>query len=251
MSDADTRKLLENVKFGLLDEPVATLKHFTFESTDRVDVAVGREERPAGPYRLRFDFPKHRVDVAVRVIHEHQTELVVHRDARGLLHLRQYAPRADAERQPLVIRKLGEVQRLIEGGLGSKARKTLDELEQLRVDDPVAVSLGAYLACLDGQPERLKRAANRLANDYPDLPDGHVALASIAQTLSDRETIIKEYRTALNQGLPLLLPFLESLWNGARLYQMDLGPNQPFGTQLSDAAENRIQNQLWSAWRLA
>jgi hypothetical protein len=49
------------------------------------------------------------------------------------------------------------------------------------------------------------------------------------------------------------LPFLESLWNGVRLYDADLHSLErplPFSAQLSDAAVNRVPNQLWSAWRL-
>jgi hypothetical protein len=251
MSRGDADKLRGKLKFGLLHDPVEALSPPVFETTDCDEVAVVRLERPAAPYRLRFEFPENRRDVAIRVFQQRQTELVLHRDAEGLLHLRQYAPRAEGGREPLVMKKLGEVQRQIEDDRGHEARKTLDELEQLRADDPVALSVRAYLLNLDGHPKRLEQVAKRLVKDYPDLPDGHVALASVAQVSNDRQAIITEYRNALSLGLPMLLPFLESLWNGARLYQMDLGSEQPYGTQLTDAAQNRIQNQLWSAWRLA
>jgi hypothetical protein len=244
-------------RFGPLGGAAEPLAHCDRE-TPYVGV-VRRTARP-GMYRLEIGDGSGQgrtLGLAVPVFTGRLTELVLHRDLEGVLHLNYYAPQTGDPRgrSPEVLEPLAGAQRDVESSAGASARDRIEQLANPVIDDPIGAVLSAYFLTLDGRPEDLAPAAADLVKRFPDLPDGYVLEGLAAEVAENPRAAVGSYRRALDRGLPVLLPFLEYLWEGARTRRadpslvLDLGSTR-YGNLLRTAQKSRVPYQLWTAWEL-
>jgi hypothetical protein len=195
--------------------------------------------------------------LVIPVLHGRQTELVMHRDAKGVLQFNLYAPQAldPVARSAETLERLGGAQRDVVISEGHSARLRLNELAKPVVDDPIGATLAAYFLTIDRRPKELARAAADLTERFPELPDGYVLRGLAAEVAGDDQAALAAYRCALDRGLPVLLPFLDYLWDGIKAkrrepYQkIDLEKTR-FGKLLREVRKSRVPYQLWSIWDL-
>jgi hypothetical protein len=221
--------------------------------------AVAHRAAP-GVYRLEMleEAEKGRkLALVIPVFRGRQTELVIHRDAEGALQINLCAPRAldPRGRSAETLERLGGAQRDVVNSEGHSARVRLKELAEPVIDDPIGATLAAYFLTIDRRTKELASAAADLTERFPELPDGYVLRALAAEIAGDDQAALCAYHCALDRGLPVLLPFLDYLWDGVEaarkqpLKKIDLDKTR-FGKLLREARKSRVPYQLWSVWDL-
>jgi hypothetical protein len=202
-----------------------------------------------GAYRLRIVGPGTRAEFALSLLKDRQGALAITCDAEGRVRLAQFAPAVgDDQRSPDLVSKIEQVQNDLIRGEAPAVPELIKDLERRGVTDPVVASIKAALTSQNQGTKALALEADRLISQFPDLPDGHVARARAFEAVNDDRRARDGYRKALTLGLPILLPFLQYLWNGVRVQGIRLEETR-YGHILQQVVDRKFPLQIWSAWR--
>ena len=210
-----------------------------------------QEADPRGKSELHFGlmkFPNRRLDV------------VFYRNAAGRLTLSQFAPvSAESIDVPFRVaesRTFALLSRLQCDLAAGDARTTPHVLSALSTDrDPITVAIRAYMTLVRSSATDLKQTAEILQKIAPEMPDVLVLKGMIAETSPEAKrgagklppAAAEAYRRALNQGLPVLMPFLEILWDAIQRDRA-MALETRYGSILQQIMPKRLRFQLWSAW---
>ena len=197
-------------------------------SQDQISVRTLKAD--PGSYLLHVNRFGTESTFALTVLPGRRCDLVFLQEETGRVRISQFAPKqqpAPAEADPgselesvpclLLQRVEGDLQSGPSRGGSRLPKEVLARLAASTDADPVALVLEAHLRSIQGEAGPLSAIAERLVRDFPKLADGHVAMAR-AEELRDQtdpRRAAASYRKALDCGLPILQPFLESLSEGA------------------------------------
>ena len=113
------------------------------------------------------------------------------------------------------LRRIELMQRMVQAG---RLAPTEPEVEMLLWDkwrDPIAGCLGAYLLLRAGKHENLGVPAFNLAQHFPELPDGHLLQALVAEAGGQPKVAANLLLNAEQRGLPVFRDGLVAMVNAA------------------------------------
>jgi hypothetical protein len=219
-----------------------------------------------GPYWLSAKLPdRNEVVYPVTLIDGFRTALVLHQESDAVVRIYQYVVSIDRDGPPTpaLLRRLDQVENLLQNGQVSRAREIVDPLlaPGQRID-PMSGCFGAYLWATRERPEghkelldlitgTLKRISDHMVESYPTLSDCHVIRAAYETITGAEDARIRAlYREALNCGLPNTSPWLARLAEGVQ--RLGIGPAEDkvrARAELLDRVEaHTLFGPLWTAW---
>jgi hypothetical protein len=211
-----------------------------------------------GPHWLSLEMPGYDPMVfALTLLPGRLTMLIVQQDELGEIRVLQYMPSLAGDEQvepasagehsrAALLRRLELMQRCSMSGQLDYALMNARELLQAGWEEPIAATLSGYLMLRSGDGAEFLDMAGDLMNRLDVLSDSHVLVASaVASTGQDHRRAEREYRAALDQGLPIIGDGLGLLAEGVDRY----GIKHPRVPLLSAVFGHHIPSVLWSAWR--
>jgi hypothetical protein len=199
------------------------------------------------PQVLRVGEPGACTLLVVPVLEGRQTDVAVYRDPGGWLRIAFFASRLGIKQDREALRSLGETQWHLVNRNSEAARLKLAALPDAGRNDPIALCLSAYIATIRGDYERLDEAVKSMKVGEFEIADRYVARATLEEARDRPRSVVEDsYRSALAAGLPLIGPFLDTLWQG---YGREKHVSQRYGDLLREAGPALVRNQIWSAWR--
>ncbi len=216
-------------------------------------VAAYAQAVPNGPYVLGVQDTSGRIEFPLLVLDGRRCDVVLYRNAQGRLTFSQFNPAVTGPKRTAEdVRNLSRLQCDLTAGQSVATPELLDALRG-RLADPIVQLIDACMSLRQHKQDELRSQADELIRLFPSLPDGYVIRGLIHET-DDPEgrttpaAAAAAYATALNAGLPLLLPFFEALWDAVRR-DPAVGETSTYQPQLNLHAPRRVPYQLWSAWR--
>lgn len=211
-----------------------------------------------GPHWLSLEMPGYDPMVfALMLLPGRLTVLIVQQDEFGETRVLQYMPSlvGDEQVEPAsagehsraaLIRRLELMQRCFMSGQLDYALLNARELLHAEWEEPIAVALSGYLMLRSGDGAEFLAVAGELMNRFDVLSDSHVLVASaVASTGGDDRRVEREFRAALDKGLPIIGDGLGLLAEGVDRY----GIEHPRVPLLSAVFRRHVPDVLWSAWR--
>jgi hypothetical protein len=202
------------------------------------------------------------VVIALAVLPQRLTLLIVHWDIEGRLRIFQYHPALTPEErnrrkqsgpggqeQPgaveaRMLRQVDLLQRYYVGDYLLQSEQTADKLLSAKWGEPVAGCLGGYLMLRLGKPYDLGLAASNMVGYFDGLADSHVLDAECKAAFGHYEESMKAWGRALDRGIPICAEGLARLYQAVRRH----GIQHANTALLARVAQNRVPGLLWSAW---
>jgi CHAT domain len=211
-----------------------------------------------GPHWLALEMPgSDPVVFALTLLPGRLTVLIVQQDELGEARVLQYMPSLAGDEQvepasagersrAALVRRLELMQRFAMSGQLDYALMNARELLRAGWEEPVAAALSGYLMLRSGDGAEFLTVAGDLMNRLGALSDSHVLVASaMASTGGDDRRVEREFRAALDQGLPMIADGLGLLAGAVDRY----GIEHPRVPLLSAVFGAHLPGVLWSAWR--
>jgi hypothetical protein len=211
-----------------------------------------------GPHWLSLEMPgSDPVVFAVTLLPGRLTVLIVQQDEPGEARVLQYMPSLAGDEQvepasagersrAALVRRLELMQRFAMSGQLDYALMNARELLRAGWEEPIAAALSGYLMLRSGDGAEFLTLAGDLMNRLGALSDSHVLVASaVASTGGDDRRVEREFRAALDQGLPIIADGLGLLAGAVDRY----GIEHPRVPLLSAVFRAHLPGVLWSAWR--
>jgi hypothetical protein len=199
-----------------------------------------------GPYVLEMIGFGERINFALTVLEGYRCEFAVLQGPGSGIRITQFACSLNEDAPSTDFRRsFSDLQLALQEGQ-TPAKTILAQLSDWKYSDPVALAVETHLRSFQKDQHAFRKAAERLAGEHSRLPDGHVALARTGDPYAqpDHQNAAAAYRRALDLGLPILMPFLEMLWEGVRRYEIK---HDRIGL-LEKVFRSRLTGILWSAW---
>jgi hypothetical protein len=193
------------------------------------------------------------VEFPVMKLDNRRSDVVVYGNAEGRLTVSQFAPLIRRDRRDRrSVETLALQSRLqcdLSLGHAQSATRLLSALQD--ESDPITTSIQAYISLGRQIPRGAANLALTRSDDFRELPDLYVYKGVIAEAGHPGKSVPKaaaaEYAAALDRGLPLLLPFLEVLWDAIRR-DTSIAAGSRYTEILRRIAPKCLRYQLWSAW---
>jgi hypothetical protein len=221
-------------------------------------VAEFAAKRQPGPHWLSLEMPGYDPMVfAVALLPGRLTVLIVQQDELSETRVLQYMPSlagderveaasAGEHSRAALLRRLELMQRCFMSGQLDYALMNARELLHAEWEEPIAAALSGYLMLRSGDGAEFLAMAGDLMTRFGLLSDSHVLVASaVASTGGDDRRVEREFRAALDQGLPIIGDGLGLLAEGVDRY----GIEHPRVPLLSAVFRRYVPGALWSAWR--
>lgn len=207
--------------------------------------------RTPGPFRLQIRRETaDGIDIAEFagfLLPGHVSEWIINISGNNRIRLSQFAPPTSSALPDVrdFAVKLHLLERDLHDGPPERPRLLVDELLKMPIREPISRVLAVYLMSQAGDAERTLGLVRELLETMPQLPDGHVAMGTIAEQQGNVDAAAAYYWTALERGLPLLSPLCKDLVQGVQRCHVE-HPQRAFLMQVWDAF---LPGPLWTAWR--
>jgi hypothetical protein len=155
----------------------------------------------------------------------------------------QKDPRFTDARFP-ILRRLELIQRAYASGRLEHAYQNAMDLLNVKMMDPMAGSLGAYILLNLGRPQDMAACIYNLVNFFPGLPDTHILTGAHHEYQGDPAAAREAYQSALDAGLPIFRDGLKLLISAADRLQIQ----HPALAQVQAAADQALGGLVWAAF---
>jgi Caspase domain len=207
-----------------------------------------------GPHWLMIHLPGTAPTVfAVAALSGRLTLVVVHQDNDGQIRVLQYLPALTADTaphgraprsEPMNVRRLELMQRFYLSGRLDLAYPNARELLNAKWIEPIAGALGGYLMLRLGKVGELRRASANMSEFFGELSDSHILMAVYADLeREDRDLAAREFRRALDHGVPIFADGLGLLLDGIERHGIE-HPRVPVVRSLFN---RHLPGLIWSA----
>ena len=163
--------------------------------------------------------------------------------ARAFQYLPSLSP--DDSTDPLELRRLELMQRLLLGGSLEAANDLALELLQAKNVDPLAACLGAYIFLRQGRIDELRTAIGNLLRSFPELSDSHVLEGELEAAAGRHDGAKQAFEQAIEVGVPLFGEGLTRLLEGLRTYKLE----HPRADLVEKVFKRHVSGSMWSVWR--
>ena len=189
-----------------------------------------------------------RIAFAIAVLKGARTELILGVRPRARLKVLQYifGERPESVPDGKTINRIVQLEQFFNEGKAEAAGRSLPQLLQRGVPDPISGCLAAALA-LGTDPEQFAKIATQMIPHYDALADSHVIEASrleAAGVSGPGSAAGKGYTKALERGLPVTRFWLERLAAGITRHGLKGEP----ALRALDAWRACLPDIPWTAW---
>jgi len=201
-----------------------------------------------GSYWLELTLPERpAVAFALNILDGRLTMLVVSRELAGQIHVFQYLPSLAPSGflRPDQMRQLELFQRFYLSGQLEHAAQIASQILKDGWGDPISECLAGYLLLRRGDNASLGVFDQfMMTRPYHNkMSDSYVLHAEYEARQGDDAQAESIYRTAINQGLPIIVDGLRRLADGVQRYHIQ----NPSADWITNVYRNRVGSWLWSA----